>query len=216
MTASPNRLNGHALNIDAPDLTLDPPQTPPPGSLNDVAVGNAPVFTPSELEQLAWRRFNPLSTLSALTLSAALDSFATGLPAQAARLWQEIVFRDETLASVKAKREEAVALRDWTVVPLDDSPAAQDQAAALSNFYRQFAVGREQQPAVLVVGDRRGVDVAGDADEQPAQGTRGIDGEGAEVSFHLREWVARFRWRGRWPRRCRKSWRARPPNGCWR
>ena len=32
----------------------------------------------------------------------------------AARLWEEIARRDETIASVKAKREEAVSQRDWT------------------------------------------------------------------------------------------------------
>ena len=53
----------------------------------------------------------------------------------AARLWEEIARRDETIASVKAKREEAVSQRDWTVQPIDESPEAQDQAAALENFY---------------------------------------------------------------------------------
>ena len=72
-----------------------------------------------------WRRSPPQS------LSSALDGFGAGVLMPAARLWEEIARRDETIASVKAKREEAVAQRDWTVQPLDESPAALDQAAAL-------------------------------------------------------------------------------------
>ena len=96
----------------------------------------AELFSGAELEQLAYRRFNPLATLTAQSLTNALDGFSGGLLAPAARLWQEIVYRDETVAAVKAKREESIAQRDWTVVPVDDSPAAQDQAAALEAFYR--------------------------------------------------------------------------------
>ncbi len=141
VNTSRSRINGHATNVDAPSIPLGKETGAAGGGLADVAVSNAPVFSSAELEQLAWRRFNPLSTLSALTLSAALDAFATGLPSQAARIWTEICRREETLASVKSKREESVALRDWTVVPLDNSPAAKDQAAALSNFYRSFRAG---------------------------------------------------------------------------
>jgi phage gp29-like protein len=125
--------NGHraqATNMLAPDPAM-----------GGIAIANAPVFSQGELEQLAWRRFNPLSQLTALTLTAALDAYSVGLPAQAARLWAEICRRDETISSVKSKREEAVALRDWTVTPLDDSPAAADQAAALRNFYGSIRAG---------------------------------------------------------------------------
>ena len=96
------------------------------------------IFTAVELEQLAYRRFNPLATLTAQSLSRALDGFSAGAVSAAARLWQEIVHRDETVAAVKAKREEAVAQRAWRVVTLDDSVAARDQAAALECFYRNL------------------------------------------------------------------------------
>ena len=114
------------------DISLDDPP-----AAETHATERAELFTPAELEQLAYRRFNPLSTLTAPSLSAALDAFSAGELPPAARLWQEIIGRDETVASVKAKREEAVVQRHWSVVPLDDSPAAQDQAAALESFYRQ-------------------------------------------------------------------------------
>ncbi len=53
----------------------------------------------------------------------------------AARLWEEIARRDETIASVKAKREEAVAVTRLDRRAAGRSPAAQDQAAALEHFY---------------------------------------------------------------------------------
>lgn len=99
---------------------------------------NTELFAAAELEQLAYRRFNPLATLTAQSLSAALDGFSAGALPAAARLWQEIVHRDETVATVKGKREESVSQRAWSVVPTDDSPEAQDQAAALESFYRNL------------------------------------------------------------------------------
>ncbi len=111
----------------------------------DAGAPNAEIFSRAELEELAYRRFNPLATLTAATLSSALDAFGAGSLMGAARLWEEIARRDETLASVKAKREEAVAQRDWTVQPLDDSPEAQDQAAALENFYRHLRAAHATQ-----------------------------------------------------------------------
>ena len=111
----------------------------------DAGAGNAEIFSRAELEALAYRRFNPLATLTAATLSAALDAFGAGSLMAAARLWEEIARRDETIASVKAKREEAVSQRDWTVQALDDSPDAHDQAAALENFYRHLRAAHALQ-----------------------------------------------------------------------
>ena len=115
----------------------------PFASLRDNAAASAAgpqteLFSAAELEALASRRFNPLASLTAQTLSAALDAFSAGVLAPAARLWEEIARRDETVATVKAKREEAAALRDWSVVPRDESAAAQDQAAALEHFYQHL------------------------------------------------------------------------------
>ena len=119
------------------ELPADPyPSPASPSALPpDAGAANAEIFSRADLEQLAYRRFNPLATLTAASLSAALDGFSAGVLMPAARLWDEIARRDETIASVKAKREEAVSSRDWTVQPLDESPAALDQAAALRHFY---------------------------------------------------------------------------------
>ncbi len=47
---------------------------------------NTELFSAAELEQLAYRRFNPLATLTAQSLSAALDGFSAGALMAAARL----------------------------------------------------------------------------------------------------------------------------------
>ena len=112
---------------------------------NDLAstAGSAaePIFSQSDLEQLCFRRYNPFAQLNAQNLTLALDQFDSGVLMYAARFWQQIVNRDDTIPSVKSKREEAVALRDLAFHPLDDSSQAKDQAAALQMFYRNLRAG---------------------------------------------------------------------------
>lgn len=108
-----------------------------------------PIFSNQELEQLAFRRFNPYANLTAVTLSSALDAYEAGEIMSAARIWARIAKSDGTIITVKAKREEAVALRALTAVPLDDSPAAKDQAAALDSFYRTARVSHATKRHVI-------------------------------------------------------------------
>jgi len=108
------------------------------GSLNFAGSMAAEVFSNHELEQLCFRRFNPLALLNAANLSAALDGFDCGVLMQAARLWQRISERDDIIPTVKTKREDSVAKRQWVVTKKDDvpdSPEAKDQVAALKSFY---------------------------------------------------------------------------------
>ena len=119
---------------------------PAPGTPAAPLAGRIPledevVFTPAELEQLAWRRFNPHKQLNALFLTSALDAFDVGELMAAARVWVAIVERDPILGTVKSKREEAVSLRPIAHVPVDDSPEAADQAASLEIFYRNLRAG---------------------------------------------------------------------------
>lgn len=96
-----------------------------------------PIFSTAELEQLAFRRFNPYANLTAVTLSGALDAYEAGEIFTAARIWARIAKSDPIINTVKPKREEAVALRPISTRPLDDTPAAADQAAALKAFYER-------------------------------------------------------------------------------
>ena len=95
-----------------------------------------PIFSTSELEQLAFRRFNPYASLTAVSLSSALDAFEAGEIMSAARIWSRIAKSDGTIITAKEKREEPVELRDIIAQPIDETPAAADQAAALQSFWR--------------------------------------------------------------------------------
>jgi hypothetical protein len=57
----------------------------------------------------------------------------------AARLWERLAKQQKTIRNVKAKREEAVALRPRVVERVDDSPLAFDQAFVLETFYATLA-----------------------------------------------------------------------------
>jgi hypothetical protein len=102
---------------------------------NGAGASAEPIFSQAELEQVAFRRFNPYANLTAVTLSGALDAYEAGEIMTAARIWARIAKSDSTINTVKPKREEAVSLRPISTRPKDDSPAAADQAAALKNFY---------------------------------------------------------------------------------
>ena len=104
--------------------------------MTPVGASPVPIFTASQVQELAYRRFNPFAYLTPERLAQALDAYEAGDPRMAAILWAAIIRRDPTVATIVEKRTEAVALRDWTVVALNNSPEAQDQAAALTSFYK--------------------------------------------------------------------------------
>jgi len=102
---------------------------------------NVEVFSPEQLEMLSFRRFNPFSSFNAAGLSNALDSYMGGYLVPAARLWDRLAKQQKTIRNVKAKREEAVALRPRVIERVDDSPMAYDQAFILEHFYANARAG---------------------------------------------------------------------------
>ena len=102
---------------------------------------NFELFSPEQLEMLSFRRFNPFANFNAASLAHALDSYLGGYLVPAARLWERLAKQQKTIRNVKAKREEAVALRPRVVERLDDSPMAYDQAFVLENFYNNARAG---------------------------------------------------------------------------
>ncbi len=82
-------------------------------------------------------RFNPLRILTPEWLSQCLDSYDAGYFSQAGQLWEKMLQRDDTLASVWPKRRDEAAQRSWQIARLkgaDDKEAAR-HAAALEFFY---------------------------------------------------------------------------------
>lgn len=127
MVAEVNRLNGVANTLAEESQRQRAQAT--------VGADPQPLFSDQDLEQLAFRRFNPYANLTAATLSSALDAYENGEIFSAARIWARIAKSDPTINTVKPKREEAVSLRPISTRPKDESPAAADQAAFLKSFY---------------------------------------------------------------------------------
>ena len=96
---------------------------------------NGTLFDRYDLEQLTFRHYNPLRDLTAVTLAQAMDSFDAGVLMQAARIWRKMCGRDHTLLTVKKKREDSVALREWSIDKTEDSPMADEQECVLKAFY---------------------------------------------------------------------------------
>jgi hypothetical protein len=151
---SRKRINGHrgTATNDAATLKI-PASSPASSSRGPIGSGisatisaadtnsNVEVFTPEQLEMLSFRRFNPLALLNAATLTAALDAYVGGYLTPAARLWDRLAKQQKTIRNVKAKREEAVALRPRVVERVDDSPLAFDQAFVIETFYNNARAG---------------------------------------------------------------------------
>jgi len=147
------RINGHAgaktgaATLEIPTSDRRPVTSTPIGGGFDADVtqaqtnSNIELFSPEQLEMLSFRRFNPFANFNAATLANALDSYLGGYLVPAARLWERLAKQQKTIRNVKAKREEAVALRPRVVERTDDSPMAYDQAFVLEHFYANCRAG---------------------------------------------------------------------------
>lgn len=81
-------------------------------------------------------RWNPMGNLSAASLTRALDGFERGDLREAAMLWDAIARRDDTIPSVKAKREKSVAHKPLETVALEKSDAAEAHRETLTDFWK--------------------------------------------------------------------------------
>lgn len=87
------------------------------------------------VKQARRQRWNPLRHLTPETLTRALDAFDAGDLREFALLAEVIADRDDTLKSVKPKREKAIASRDWKILKREKSKAAEEHAEILKGFW---------------------------------------------------------------------------------
>lgn len=80
-------------------------------------------------------RLAPLRSLTAQRLVSALDAFEAGDLREAAILWTAMAQRDDMISAVKAKREKAVANRDWQILTSEETPAATAHKERLEWFW---------------------------------------------------------------------------------
>lgn len=86
------------------------------------ATGTDPLVTSAEaLRFQRQNKHNPLPSLKPEMLWRALDQFEHGYLREAVLLWEKIAERDDTIASVKPKREKDVSQLDMQVVASPDS-----------------------------------------------------------------------------------------------
>jgi phage gp29-like protein len=98
--------------------------------------GSEPLTVSAEaLRTVRQNRWNPLPYLQPQVLSRCLDNFEHGYLRETALLWERIANHDDTLASVKPKREKAVSQLDMQVVTL---PGGGDEAEAHKDVLQRF------------------------------------------------------------------------------
>ena len=76
--------------------------------------------------------------LNPTRLNHVLEQFSFGYLRDAAMLWQKIKDRDDTIKAVAEKRELGASLLNWEILPLDDSPEAEQHKQALEDFYNNL------------------------------------------------------------------------------
>jgi len=102
------------------------------------AVGTEPLITSAEsLRFQRQNKHNPLPSLKPEMLSRVLDQFEHGYIRDAVLLWEKIAERDDTIASVKPKREKDVSQLDMQVVVSPDAGATGDEhKRVLDRFWK--------------------------------------------------------------------------------
>jgi len=95
-------------------------------------------ITSEIVKQQRYTRFSPLRSLTPATLTRQLDGFAAGHIAEAARTWDAMLHRDDTLAAVASKRIKSAAHLPWEIVTTEDSPAAEKQSEILLDFWNNI------------------------------------------------------------------------------
>jgi phage gp29-like protein len=94
-----------------------------------------PIASAEAVKQYRRQRWNPLRTLSPETLTRALEAFDYGDLREFALMAETIAERDDTLKSVKPKREKATAHRDWNILAREKSPTADRHKEILEDFW---------------------------------------------------------------------------------
>jgi hypothetical protein len=96
-----------------------------------------PVFDAAQIQLQRRMRFNPLRMLNPEMLSLYLDQFDIGILNLAARLWEAMCKRDDTLSFVKQQLEDSIASKPWGVFMQKNADAkeAARHKACLDWFY---------------------------------------------------------------------------------
>ncbi len=82
--------------------------------------------------------FNPIKNLRPEVIIRALDAFNRGRLSEAARLFEAIIQRDDTICCLNLKRKKSVSRLDFEIVPLENSRKARAHQKVLMRFYESL------------------------------------------------------------------------------
>lgn len=82
--------------------------------------------------------FNPIKNLRPEVITRALDAFNRGRLSEAARLFEAIIQRDDTICCLNLKRKKSVSRLDFEIVPLENSRKARAHQKVLIRFYESL------------------------------------------------------------------------------
>ncbi len=82
--------------------------------------------------------FNPIKNLRPEVITRALDAFNRGRLSEAARLFEAIIQRDDTICCLNLKRKKSVSRLDFEIVPLENSRKARAHQKVLMRFYESL------------------------------------------------------------------------------
>lgn len=85
--------------------------------------------------RLVRARFNPIRNLRPDALTRALEEFEAGRLGTAARIFEAILRRDDTICGLNLKRKKSVARLEYEVVLEEESPRALKHKKLLDGFY---------------------------------------------------------------------------------
>jgi len=88
-----------------------------------------PLFTEfGQVQAIRQAKYNPLRSFNARSLARMLDNFEYGYLREAALLFEIIAERDDTIKSVKPKREKEVSQLGWSIIPEGNADESEFEA----------------------------------------------------------------------------------------
>ena len=96
------------------------------------------VVSAARVIQYLLARFNPLRGLTPRRLEQDMEQWQLGFLRWLALDWSFIRERDDQIKAVEAKRIYAVSRLEWEIMPMDDSPEAEQHRQALEDFYENL------------------------------------------------------------------------------
>ncbi len=105
---------------------------------------NTVTNTQTYASRITRTRFNPIRNLRPDTLSRAIEEFEAGRLGMAARIFESILLRDDTICGLNLKRKKSIARLESEIVLEEKSSRANKHKKILTDFYKSLEVSSLQ------------------------------------------------------------------------